>query len=767
MNRPAAETAPVSRHRPYPRWWRHGSFPLELASIVLVPSAIVGLNRVFEGTDTLGPLIVASVMSSLLAILCRRIGLALWLSAVISAACLAQLIMHRYAPGTLSYGMLPTSDTWSMLGTLIESGAQEFRRVRAPTEATPGFVAASLIGVWTLAFFTDWGANRLPLAFEPVLPAGLLFIFASVLGSGDHELQATAAFAAGVALWALTRRYVTIGSLPWLNEERARGTSATVAAGAAVLAVTVIAGLAFGPRLPGVDAPELYNWRDSSNPVRRVETPFISIGSRLVEQSDQEMFTVTVNEPQYWRLVGLDNYADFRWSTRGSFQPRSGSLPSDTRSAATGQLVRQHFSITNLGEIWLPAAYIPTHIANASQPVTWNGQISSLTVDSSQQASDGMTYTVESTVPNFHPDELRGAGSVQDRELLEHYTMLPDDLTPMVRELAREIAGDLPNTYEQMMALQRYFHTYDYSLQLSPRRGDPVEQFLTEQIGFCQQFSGTFALMARSLGVPARVAVGFTWGESLADQPNTYRVSGRHAHAWPEIYFEGYGWVAFEPTPGRGAPGAAHTGLLPQQEHSPGASAPNPATTTTTTAPGGGSSTTVDPLSELIPDFDVAEIVPVLTDDQNRPWKQLVAAVVILSYLIAMPVAWRLWRHHRVAKADSEASAIAALWENQTDLLDRLLGLRRPATATHSEWAERLISERRLPASELRRLASAATMARYAPAGSTPPYDLGDVRADADAITAVVYQRSSWWRRWLMTLNPLWVWRALRLGQAG
>src|SRR5204862_5166960 len=138
---------------------------------------------------------------------------------------------------------------------------------------------------------------------------------------------------------------------------------------------------------------------------------------------------------------------------------------------------------------------------------------------------------------------------------------------------------------------------YAYDLRVPPGHDVPaLERFLFQtKRGYCEQFAGAFAAMARSVGLPSRVAVGFTPGDIQA--ANSFRVRGKHAHAWPEVYLDGYGWVAFEPTPGRGMPGAeAYTGVtppplinvasttpttLPQATDAP-ASVP---TTTTTTEP--------------------------------------------------------------------------------------------------------------------------------------------------------------------------------------
>ncbi len=117
--------------------------------------------------------------------------------------------------------------------------------------------------------------------------------------------------------------------------------------------------------------------------------------------------------------------------------------------------------------------------------------------------------------------------------------------------------------------------------------------------GYCEQFAGTYAAFARSIGLPARVAVGFTPGE-LTD--GVYVVRGQHAHAWPEVWFEGIGWVPFEPTPGRGAPGAqSYTFVEPQQS----TEGDSPSSSATTAVPGGASASTSLPSGE-----DLAGLIP-------------------------------------------------------------------------------------------------------------------------------------------------------------
>jgi transglutaminase-like putative cysteine protease len=133
--------------------------------------------------------------------------------------------------------------------------------------------------------------------------------------------------------------------------------------------------------------------------------------------------------------------------------------------------------------------------------------------------------------------------------LMARYTQLPADLPARVGDLARQIAGDAPTAYDQARALERFLRQYEYSLEvdLPPRRADPVDFFLFEmQRGYCDYYASALAVMARSLGLPARLVTGY-----LAQPPNrqgAQTIYANQAHSWTEIYLGEYGWIAFEPT---------------------------------------------------------------------------------------------------------------------------------------------------------------------------------------------------------------------------
>ena len=290
-------------------------------------------------------------------------------------------------------------------------------------------------------------------------------------------------------------------------------------------------------------------------------SPLVDIRGRIVDQAPVEVFRVTADEAAYWRTTALDEFDGSVWGFSGKYSDAGGQLPVDIPPVETS-LNRQTFTISGLADIWLPAAYLPSQIDQGD--VKFDS--ASSTIIGRGAESTGLTYSVVSVNPTFTAQQLIAADGPIPADIRERYTVLPADFSPVVRAEAERIVAGTTSRYEQMRKLQDYFiGNFTYDINVGAGHGtNRAERFLTERRGYCEQFAGTFAAMARHLGVPTRVAVGFTWGEPLGD--NTYAVRGEHYHAWPEVYFNDLGWVPFEPTPTRGAPGAqAWTGVPEQQ----------------------------------------------------------------------------------------------------------------------------------------------------------------------------------------------------------
>ncbi|MFV0523960.1 MAG: DUF3488 and DUF4129 domain-containing transglutaminase family protein [Acidimicrobiales bacterium] len=726
---------------------------LEVAAAILVPSACIGLLRVFDSSDAVATVAGTALLSTAVAVALRRLRLGLLPASLISLLVLGVLLMNRFAPGTAWFGLIPTGATVDGFQSLGDELVANFQELKAPVPAVDPFMAAAMVAAWTMAMLTDWGALRLRLAFEPVLPAGLIFVFSSLLGAGSRPVAATVVFGLAVAFWAVTQRTANlITSNSWLLNERRRGARSLAVTGAVFATAAVVAGAVAGPHLPGAEAEPVVTFREADDPTREVVTPFVSLESRLVEQADVELFTVAANQPSYWRLAGLDQYDDFLWTVTGNFTPENSNLPSVDTVGGTRDPVTQTYTIEALDAIWVPAAFTPSRIVDTSTQITWNAETSSLTVANGVDTSDGAVYTIESMVPRFSAAELAAAPEEPPPpEIAERDLALPE-LSPIVESIALEVTQDAPTRYDKMLALQAYFRAFDYSVDLSPRAGDRIEQFLNERTGFCQHFAATYALMARSLGYPARVATGFTWGDPIGtdEQGQTiYQVTGRQAHAWPEVWFNGIGWVPFEPTPGRGAPEAVGYSTVPAvqdslvQPDNPGA-----AVTTTETTQAATPDTTL-PLTEdpMLGAGDITDAGPTSDSESGRAWPSLATALRILGVLLlvalllgAMPALYMIRRGRRRRRAITPAARVETAWADMSEDLELGFNLVRRPSETRREFAQRLQRDPRIPQDAFAGMARLATTARYAP-GVLTDADAAEAAGWASEIQAIVRRR--------------------------
>lgn len=733
--------------------------PVELAAALLVPAAAVSFTRVFDRPGAVVPIVGAALLSTALAALLRRLRVPLVASAAISALVLVFLVVNRFAPGTGRLGVIPTGATRDALRALVDELVRDFQELRTPVPALDPFMAAAMIGAWLMAFLTDWGALRLRLAFEPVLPAGLLFVFAAVLGAGTNPVPVTVLFGLAIGLWGVVQRAANLADgNNWLADDRRRG-SLGVAGWAGLFALVAVSlGALAGPRLPGADAEEMLSLRDAGDPTRVVVSPYVSIQSQLVQQTNTPLFTVTAAEPSYWRLAGLDTYEQNIWKVAGNFSPQDGELPGQPALSGQRDRLEQQYVISNLNSIWLPAAFSPNEIDNATAQATWNAETSSLTVANDVESSNGVSYTVVSQVPRLTPDELRAAPDTVPQDIAERYLALPQ-VPDIARATAAEVTAGATTRYDKMLALQSFFRTFEYKVDLPPRQGDPIEQFLSERQGFCQQFAGTFAVMARTLNIPARVAIGFTWGDPISDPVDglqTYQVTGRQTHAWPEVWFEGLGWVAFEPTPGRGAPSsAAYTQVAAQQDSVVQATPGAPVSTTTTAGVQAGAGAPVVGEPEIPLDSgDVGTAVETDSGVSTGTIVRFLAAVAVVgAYAGGVPLWYQLRRRRRRQQVRTPADGVETSWAEATETLSLMYGIARRPAETRREFAHRLGSDPRVPRQAMGALADKATVARYYPQGLRPD-DAGQAAALAAEIEGAVAARVSIYTRWKRMVDP-------------
>jgi len=162
-------------------------------------------------------------------------------------------------------------------------------------------------------------------------------------------------------------------------------------------------------------------------------------------------------------------------------------------------------------------------------------------------------YEASARLPLISPDELRRASPDYSQDIRDTYLQLPPNLDPRIKKLAEDITTRDVNNYDRAAEIRRYLiGHYSYTLNLTAPTGpnaDPLSYFLfVRRAGHCEYFATAMTVLLRSLGVPARYVTGFLPGE-YNDVGGDYIIRGSDAHAWVEVYFNGYGWLTFDPTP--------------------------------------------------------------------------------------------------------------------------------------------------------------------------------------------------------------------------
>ncbi len=290
--------------------------------------------------------------------------------------------------------------------------------------------------------------------------------------------------------------------------------------------------------------------------------PYMDLRSRG-RLSDTVVMKVKSQEPTPYRGVVFDEYNGKGWEIstgddEGSLETLRSDGPRYDLFTARNTEPRQGAS-RQVAQIFYVEKDSSNVIFGAFRPETLYFPASGIKVDpynslrAPYEIPEGSTYSVISQVPNASPNELRMAGTNYPEPVKDKYLRLPASGQERTRELARELTKDATNPYDAVVALNEHLkNSYPYDLSIPPQREnmDAVEYFLFEEgRGYCEQFGSSLAVMARSLGIPARIATGYVSGEY---NPFTglYEVKASDAHAWVEVYFPGHGWSTFDPTPG-------------------------------------------------------------------------------------------------------------------------------------------------------------------------------------------------------------------------
>ncbi len=756
--RPAAGTTPPTATAPTATSWRDDpALPGTIAVTLLTLSVALGLGRLFADASFLVPVVATTLVVHAICWWCRRSGQPTVVAAAVSAVAMVLVASWTLLGHTTAYGV-PLPGTFGAALEALGEARGVFAVAKAPAPVLPGFVLATLVALALSAFMADWAAFRLRGTFEAIIPAFTLFLFTAALGNERHRTWAVALFVVTALAFVVVQGLADSHRAgAWFGGRPGNGRGNIVRNAALLSAIALLAGAALDPRLPAPDAPVIkYKNRTQSGPTNRATvSPLVDIRGRLVERAGLEVFTVRSDVRSYWRLTSLDDFDGNTWTSSDTYRETRGGIGTDeplqpNLPAATST---QRFSVTALASIWLPVAFRPQQLDDIDD-VSYNRDTASIITP--EETTDGLTYKVRSAVPQLTPELLGGAPAQAPPEIAENYLSLPG-ISPRVQAEASRIVAGARTPYERARALQDHFHKGAFRYDLNARPGHDaraLENFLlTTRRGYCEQFAGAYAVLARLVGLPARVAVGFTPGE-LTD--GVYHVRDEHAHAWPEVYLHGFGWVAFEPTPGRGAPNATdYTGRPEDQEDT--TAAPTNGDTSTTAPPAEDDTA---PVTTAPPAGDEATVDA--TEEESRGLPTLVKALLAVA---AVAILWgsvvpalHLGRRRARRSQTGSAARVMAEWADTSEVLEAA-GLARTSTETLSEFAGRAASAAGLPgepSSALRRLAADASVATFAQ-GEVPAEMATRASASASTVRTALFERVPRARRikWWLDPRPL------------
>ncbi|MBL8056212.1 MAG: hypothetical protein JNK29_05910, partial [Anaerolineales bacterium] len=263
----------------------------------------------------------------------------------------------------------------------------------------------------------------------------------------------------------------------------------------------------------------------------------------------------------YWRATAYQEYVAGRWQAGDAleFREQDPARPGGARLAA--YRLRRDVSALFTSELQAASRlYVLPQPRLVDRPTTFETFIGpGDTLDPvSVRAQTILTgedrrYRVIASVSVADVASLRSAGENYPEWVRAFFLQLPETVTPRTRDLARQIVTEAgaANAYDRAQAITNWLRQnieYDQAIAAPPSAAEPVDWFLFEtRRGYCNYYASAMVVLLRSLGIPARLAVGFAEGQ--LDLPTgQYVVRERNAHAWPEVYFPEYGWIEFEPT---------------------------------------------------------------------------------------------------------------------------------------------------------------------------------------------------------------------------
>ncbi|GIJ11616.1 hypothetical protein Van01_48300 [Micromonospora andamanensis] len=738
------------------RLLRAAAVPVTL--VVLVTLAGVVLGRVYAGS-LLTMLVAGSAVGSVLVSMVTR-RLASWLVAPVSvlamlgwtAVCLRLAAADAQLPG----GFVEVA------GDAARNAIPRLLTAMIPVEATPDTILLPVVAAWLAGLAgaeVALRAGRVLLGYLPpvLLHAGAVYV---VGPNAEPAIGATAAFvvAAALGLAVSSRRP---------DEDPLDGLAPTVRSGVQVrLAVASAAGTAVVVALAALLGPAVAALVDARpvDPRRYVEPPQVETldENPLIRISgwalnpEQELFQVATDSPGPTdptegaatggaavriRLAVLSDYDGVTWRVGATYRNAGRILPTtEPAPHATVDTVRQEITVGDLSGRLLPAVPTPREVSGAR--VAYDPGTGTLIRPDG--LAPGLRYTVTSA--RERPDaNLLATANTPAGDGVARVLHVPDGAPEQLRRLATQLAEENGAPYARAAAIEQWLSEH-YRLVADAPSGHAYPNlafFLFGprngggQRGTSEQFAASFAVLGRLAGLPTRVVVGFA-------APGSGPVRAADAYAWPEVLFDGLGWVAFDPLPRPDEePRPVEEDFRPQPEDPPPSEQPEPTLEPTASPP--------------------AAAAPGGPTDSGVPTPVLVGGtgggllLVVVALLVTLAGLRRAQTRARLHRGDPQ-HRIAGAWRELTDTL-RLAGQPVAADLSATEvaaQARQAFADVRPPAAAYgaaEELARLVNQVSFAP-GTADEEQAGAAAAAVTVYTAAVRAARPRWRRLLWSVHP-------------
>jgi transglutaminase-like putative cysteine protease len=607
---------------------------------------------------------------------------------------------------------------------------------------------------WILGYSAAWNTYRRMRVWRAILPPGIVALVTVYYYVGPARLTRYLAFYLFFALLYIVRSHVFEQEQAWRRERVAYDPELRSDFLRAGLALTLVV-LTLGWALPTAAAvPRLSaTWRRISDPWRTVQEEwqrlFFGLRGGVVgivepfgrsmtlggERNPRDIVVIDISAPRegryYWRGAVYSQYRSNRWQAveKERILLIPGRQPPGLASDGLRRSVVQSVTSYAPGRHMLVGASQPVSVGREAEAyinLTGDAPLELLRIFSILALEAGERYFVTSWVSDADMTSLREAGTGYPDWIRQPYLELPDSLPDRVRVLAEELTADAENPYDRAIVLEQYLRdniTYDLNPPDRPEGQDYVDFLLFDsQRDYCNGYATAMAVMARSLDIPARLAVGYAEGEYDAER-GVFRVREEDAHTWVEIYFPGYGWVEFEPTasepplirPERSerSEEQVRLGLGPEGSGGPGE---------------GGRPESDEPL-----EWDIEP----LAERRGLPsWLLWAVGLTLIAVLVGGWWAAENWGFRRLSAVETAYARLLRF--------GRWLGHPPRISDTPLEWvkdASTIVPEAREPMGRIVDLYVSARFARGAPAAP-------------EAKAAWKQARPALWRRWLRRIIP-------------